>query len=51
MEILGEFLVKKLKKDRVGILARSPDLPDDDREQLLGVPELASGTGELYSFH
>ena len=54
MEILLRFLVKRKKNDRVGILARSPDLPDDMREQLLGIPGLASGTGKLklnYYFH
>ena len=47
MEILLRFLVKRKKNDRVGILAKSPDLPEDAREQLLGIPELASGTGKL----
>ena len=35
----------------VGNLSCSPDLPDDVREHLLGVPELASGTGKLFPFH
>ena len=47
MEILLRFLVKRKKNDRVGILAKSPDLPEDLREQLLGIPELANGTGKV----
>ena len=51
MEVLLRYLVKRKKNDRVGILARSPDLPDEMREQLLGIPGLASGTGKLKFFH
>ena len=36
--------VKRKKKDRLAIIARSPDLPDGG-EQLLGIPELQSGSG------
>ena len=46
MEILLRFQVKRKKNDRVGILACSPDLSDENKVQLLGVPELANGTGK-----
>ena len=48
MEMLLRFLVKRKKNDRVGILACSPDLPDDSKVQLLGIPELANGTGNYF---
>ena len=37
-------LVHKQKMDRVAMLVRSPDL--EQREQLLGIPEMKSGTGK-----
>ena len=37
MEVLIQTLVKR-QNDQVGILAHSPDLPDDARVQLLGIP-------------
>ena len=36
--------VHKEKMDRVAMLVRSPDL--EQREQLLGIPEMKSGTGK-----
>ena len=41
---LDRHKVKRKKKDRLAIIARSPDLPDGG-EQLLGIPELQSGSG------
>ena len=36
-------MVKKTKKDRLAVLVRSPDL--DDKEQLLGIPQLEHSNG------
>ena len=44
--------VNKEKKDRVAMLVRSPDL--EQKEQLLGIPEMKSGSGKkgkLYERH
>ena len=42
---LNRSKVKRKKKDRLAVIARSPDLPDG--EQLLGIPEIEKGTGKL----
>ena len=45
-KLVGELDPKKVhkkKKDRVAMLVRSPDL--EQREQLLGIPEMNSGSG------
>ena len=43
MDELGSDMVKKDKKDRLAVLIRSPDL--EDKEQLLGIPQLDKSTG------
>ena len=52
VEELDPKKVNKEKKDRVAMLVRSPDL--EQREQLLGIPEMKSGSGKkgiLYERH
>ena len=41
---LDPMKVDKDKRDRVAMLVRSPDL--DQREQMLGIPEMLSGSGK-----
>ena len=41
MEEIAQGKVKRKKRDRLAVVARSPDIP----EQLLGIPELPTGSG------
>ena len=41
VEEIAQGKVKKKKRDRLAVVARSPDIP----EQLLGIPELPTGSG------
>ena len=46
VEELERGKTKRKKYDRLALLAKTPDLPGQDSEQLLGIPEIVNGKGK-----